>query len=400
MRKIGFVLIFFIASSVYAGGITSTGGDDLLASDGSAWFLGTKPIRYCIQKAPDFGPSDDEVREVVSSVFRKWKDYVLLKGINTPASFENQQSRMPELDYDQYNNPSDVVAGKAAEKKLALETSFLPTCDNTVDLRFILGLETPEIQLAKKDFSHPIAFANRTVYDAEIGWGKGYIWVTDGANTRGGKKVWTLPDRLLGVLLHEVGHVYGNSHLDQTIMAQTIPVSASEGDYGGEDSHYVQWFFTQIDQSQELFLCRHCAFDFVGAHDQFRNEVFKKLTGREPKGEIQSRLYAERISKYHRSIYLVLSDSEGSFRFRANSFPSLLGMHFGDTPLFKKAIMARHAELFSSATSELVQMTDENGKVFPMILNRNMGYTATLLLLDPAGSESNYVFHPMNWTDR
>lgn len=58
MRR-NLILIFLLSlvclSLSYAGGISSSGGDNPPFQENSAWFLGTRPIQYCIDVAPGLG---------------------------------------------------------------------------------------------------------------------------------------------------------------------------------------------------------------------------------------------------------------------------------------------------------------------------------------------------------
>lgn len=401
MKTFGFVLTFLLSFATYAGGITSVGGDDLLPSDGSAWFLGTKPIRACVEMSSDFGPSELEVRKTILKVFETWKQYIAKKDINRDPRPEDLSSLGSDLDLGGYNNPRDVLSGAAGGQRLATRSQLLSACDGTEDLKFILGLENEEVRQAKKNFSRPIAFAQRTSYDTKLGWGKGYIWVAPPSKTRGGKNVWTLSSSLLGVLLHEVGHVYGNSHVEGTIMGESVPMAASEGNENAEA--FANWMFTQIDQDHELFYCHFCNFHFENstkAISQIFPEHFQKMTGRSSVGPVRTQLYATRKGYYDLEINFVITDDLGSIVLRSSGFPRLIGKHNGDTPLFKKAFEERSAELKSDATSEIIKMVNQStGKKFTMILQRNMYRTATLQLIDPEEGDAAYVFVPKCWTD-
>ena len=75
-----FFLLFATSSpasvvKLKAGGGSTGGGDNPPADQDSAWFVGSKPIRYCTEMAPGFGVSLAAADEMIRGAFQTWKAY-------------------------------------------------------------------------------------------------------------------------------------------------------------------------------------------------------------------------------------------------------------------------------------------------------------------------------------
>jgi len=357
------ILISATSFYAYAGGISSTGGENHASSDGAAWFIGEKPVRYCIELNASFGVSKSEAAIQISNVFSAWRDYIAKKGLNSENRFDTD---------------SDIDKSFKLGK-IAMNTSQMDACDGSEDLKFYFGVDSEEVRRYIKTFTEPVAFAQRTKFDEERGWGKGFIWVQMPGIGRIKDDVWKKPFLLYGVLLHEVGHVLGNSHIGNTIMDESVPALAGEGGIGKNDEAY----FTHIDNRRELFFCKTCDFEYRGQTGSMYSDMFELLTGRNPAGEVTSRLYSQNMPSLQPKIVLELRDAKGLFTFELGHeyILSHLTLAFGDTPVFKKSVNHFGWGRRSDAATYLLSIKTKKGKKLPVLMARNMGVSPMTLQL-------------------
>src|SRR4051812_32613636 len=86
MSKYAFwIAVSFVTSitSVFAGGVSGGGGDLPAPGTGSAWFLGSGSVHYCVSIAPDFGIDETLARAQIASALEKWTKYIDAKQVNS-----------------------------------------------------------------------------------------------------------------------------------------------------------------------------------------------------------------------------------------------------------------------------------------------------------------------------
>jgi len=220
----------------FAGQSTGNGGDTLRPESGSAWFLGDAPVKYCVvsKGLPSLRPaviSDSFVR-----AYETWVRYVSVK------------------------RPSQTTPyGFFFSKTL----SALESCNGTEDLTIYYGEQNEEVRKYASQHTNPIAFAVRTSYDMNSGRGKGFIWIAPAGALVSSERFpdWERPGQLDGVLLHEVGHVFGCDHVEGTIMAADLI-----GSLRTQRDRYVDRL-RSIDQERELFFALDETFSYTGEID-------------------------------------------------------------------------------------------------------------------------------------
>lgn len=225
-----------------------------------AWFLGPeKVISSCIRLSPTFGVSETEVISTIQAVYKKWGDYLVAK--NIPWEFGSTPIMSTKINVQE-------------------------KCKGNEDLIFYFGVEDEQVKKAKAHYHNPYAFAEQLSYDHKNGTSKGFIWIAPPGSVVPNYQVpnWTLPNTLFGILLHEVGHTLGSSHINNTIM----------GEYFGEyifvqgPKGYMNEVLTHIDHQNELAVCRKCGAEFtasendteVGTGKSYLFDAFHELTGK------------------------------------------------------------------------------------------------------------------------
>ncbi len=213
-----------------------SGGDNHAKDHLAAWFLGEdRPIAVCFEIGPEFGADKETVRKILESAFAQWGNYI--KGHNL---------------YPEEKAP-----------KLSTKLTLSDVCDGKQELAVYLGVENAVVKAAKGQFDNPTAFVQRTHYDPATGLGRGFIYVSPAGSVRANFPDWKREGRLEAMLLHEIGHIYGNDHVPGTIMAQGISELLA-GNWAGE-------YLARIDHCRELTPCYDCDY-YARVHSVFQDE--------------------------------------------------------------------------------------------------------------------------------
>ncbi len=182
---------------LYDGGMDS-GGGALLKDSQNPWFVqNIKSVSYCIEADySTFRYSEEELDHLIQSAFRFWKT-------------EFAASR------------------KTTDFEVATQNFIKVNCSDEVDLRFQFGvLSQQQLKRHGNDPREFVSYAALTKYDRVNLKGRGYIYVSSdngdlkfrGDNYR--EDIWHLKKGgyLFFALAHELGHVFGVKHLEQSLL--------------------------------------------------------------------------------------------------------------------------------------------------------------------------------------
>jgi hypothetical protein len=176
-----------------------SGGGDIHAADhGAAWFLRDAPVFYCIQVAPDFGMPPETIHQKVRENFDRWLTYI--------------QERLPNA-FDLH--PSE------GQFRLPLASKFIQSeCNAQTPLVFYFEIENERVTQTLQHFDQPIAFSFREAYNPASGRAQGFVWfhknglvIEDPASNSQRTLRWERNSNLDLMILHELGHIFGNPHL-------------------------------------------------------------------------------------------------------------------------------------------------------------------------------------------
>lgn len=320
-------------------GWSSSGGDDEPYSAGAAWFLGNDPVIYCLEKAPDFSVSEAETIKIIKQSVLTWKDY-----------YEKNKKFL--------NNSSDEI-----------NFNFQAgSCNGKEDLKILLGVESEEIRHQKERYFNPFGFAVLKSYNLESKRGKGFVWFADP------KKAYPNSHQksFHAMILHELGHVFGNDHVEGTIMSLSLPKTISneattDGGITFDDPAFNK-LFTQIDGKRTLFFHHMANWSYEGIMPS--QEIAKSLTGRSFREGNLKAVFANNGPNVNYSLKLCENST-------CSVIPvTLLGEGTTDTsstPVFKIVTADGVAANYSKAYDVTGLITSSSGITYMVLITLNLG---------------------------
>lgn len=269
MKKLNWIVAAAcVSGSIFAGGVDSGGGDNHPMEWGVAWFQdGNRSFSRCYEAAEDFGADVAVVDRVFQATLAQWHDYFdsrLLLQKNAGRSYGfSTHSTLPKDD-----------AGR--------ETF---DCKGDEDLKIYLGTSSPEVKRAAVAFDNPTAFPHRTAFNKKTMWGKGLLWFAkeDSISTAKGFPKWN-EEQLHIIFLHELGHVLGADHYNNTVMDSRISEYMLSALTAGPRATSP---LKKIDWRWELIECLTCSFEKrLNVFGRGESQTFKELAGRDVDGDI------------------------------------------------------------------------------------------------------------------
>lgn len=340
-----------------AGGESSTGGaDDFRIVP--AFFLGREgalePVTACSKIAPDFGVSEATLVGMVKRSFQQWGDYLERKRLN------------------------DVDGWQVIRTKL----DYRPKCLGDENLVFYFGVEDELVAKYKREYAKPFGFAQSVQEGDTYPSGRkaiGIVWIAPNGSidAKLGVPQWSpaTADALEGLVLHEVGHVFGNGHLDGTVMTEKIGQYLEKDSLPAQSNRNVALYF-KIDSKIEMYLCVECkasyraaeTFDPLLPPGQSSDWAltFKLLTGREPVAPLAIRY--ERTGSLPGSGKLTLMDSIETLVFSVD-VESEMNSHWDSAPLF---VGHGRKTSYSLAISYYGRIRTSQGQELHVAVNYNM----------------------------
>lgn len=203
-------LILFKTISVPAAGGWTSGGGELIRDQHNPWFIqNTTQVNYCIQiNEKEFGLSRSFVSSQVARTIRFWKN------------------QLKELQVSNMGAFAIAIGGQNFSEV---------DCEASHDIAFQFGVLSAEQTSRLGDISKTIALSVRTDYDLKKLKSKGFVYFAKDNHFVG--KPWSSDKgvRLLPVLVHEIGHIFGIQHReDVDFMSDNYPesvLSANEKDW-------------------------------------------------------------------------------------------------------------------------------------------------------------------------
>ncbi len=406
------------------GGETSGGSDQVVLSEilFATKTPTTQGVKICYEKGPAFKVSDSDVESILKWAFQSWADYIVAKDVSYAASSDSEGASLK-------------VAGV---KK---------GCSDGDDLHVFLGITPDSIKPTLKKMIRPLAATAAFSGYEKSYWQKGFIWLApEGAidskshlpiwptpvNTRACdtcavKVQYTVNDQFKKVILHEMGHVFGNNHVDRTIMSTDLYTwvlldmkEAQENVWQGITPPIMPENVV-IDSDAELLANPGLSKKYV-LRTQYNDipvpgatpfpgegvspteinshalaDAFQLLVGIKPQGEVQGSVTRQKCPNYKEGrraddqnsgdLQLTLTDSGKQYNIQI-SVKNKVSQHEDSAPLFNGQYGNHHHSLgfaFFGMIHPLV------GKPIPVIVNYNMGLVPFSVVRLGNGKEESFL---------
>lgn len=341
-----------LSFAIVEGGEISGGLDQLELTSGTAWFVGRdRIIKYCLERSDNFGVEDNTLQKTIESGFSHWSAYMEAKRINQ---------------------------GIATQIKRV-------ECSGAEDLKFYFGTEDDRVRIAQTSYNNPIAISKLTSYNRKTGFGQGFVWVANPEQIGMRDFIWTHNDALHGALMHEIGHVFGCAHIENTIMstdlAKWVVRTGTAGTVTVNDTGID--FMHEIDHERELRPCAECSVVYDSIPPEAANYqdylivAFQTLTGTSPVGDISARFSKHFLADEKRiEGELLISDAKRSYSFKLTG-----GVRIADVsdnaPLFKVSGFENSDTGWMVTYSEsYLAMLQTVSSEIAVVVNFNMGNIA------------------------
>jgi len=234
---------------VLAGGSGWNGGAEgplLPSAQQVAWFITTeteqRQVRFCISENSGSSARIVELQAAMKRSYKRWIDYIQDK---------------------------DIPLGSRSKFIFAKQTQSLEGlshCDGSEDLKIALGTRSKDIEIEKRKYFQPIGFSKRGMRESHsmTPWFRqSLIWISDTIFKLGLSE--RVSNRLFEIILtHELGHAFGNDHVQGTIMdvrvgeiiTKDLPKNQEFQKLSESDQLKFLESLLAIDQQKTLFLSR------------------------------------------------------------------------------------------------------------------------------------------------
>lgn len=187
-------------------------GTELISTAENPWFVGSKPISYCIQSVDETPQFKKELSQLVSSAISQWTKTVSILKPNAVSTSYYLQSDTRNISLNYNEQP----------------------CHPETEVEFLFGVDTPETKKISQtnDEHYAGAYAVRKTYDPLVGRAKGFVWINEQVfrlySTDGVKRYSATAKALKPIVLHEVGHIFGFSHRDRGAMSKSALFNSAD----------------------------------------------------------------------------------------------------------------------------------------------------------------------------
>jgi hypothetical protein len=203
-----------------------------------AWFTGKDAAKYCVEVAGDSGVDPVIAQETVEWAFMKWSEYITRKRIN-----DRGWNFLP----------------------IATSYQRVDKCDDSIRLKIYFGVENDEVKKFLPYRKSSLGWAVLTDINFTTQLHRGFVWISPHGSIAPNDPYpdWKDPKNLRAIVLHELGHVFGNGHIPGTIMTGHLSTTIKYG-----------YPYQSIDIAQELTICENCLIELKGtiAYNMVRKE--------------------------------------------------------------------------------------------------------------------------------
>lgn len=401
-KKMKSLIFNFVWSSLVfarSGGVVSNGADDVVKS--YAWFLGTKPIQACMEIAPDYLVSKNQIEDILQRGIMTWKIYVTLKELESDWPEDR-----PFLNFN-YNVKS--------------------SCTGHEDITFYFGVTNDRVEKIRALYRNPRAFSHIEKYDFKTGQGSGFVWF----DKLSPSSPWSPYQQLLGLLMHEMGHVYGSEHVAETIMREDLVPLIHKTIQQPGVSRIIDLLASRIDHTRELYFSENRGFSAYSPAlvepNTAQKEIFKRIFKRDFQRAIWMR-FKQGHDENSDNAELTVADESGPLlpqsqwvggtdpqspngyrqerELRGHTLPivfdpgSKLDFSTSDSQVFRTSYNQREKSF--SIPSFVIQgkliLNSDTGESVPVTYSLNKGnyeYIRMLIQLDPQAGMQEFFIAPL-----
>lgn len=272
----GYLVILLFSVAVLAGGVVSNPADS--TAKPQVWFLGKGLINTCVISSKDYFLPKGVLMDHVGRALARWRTYVDAKQV-----IKSWPKDKPFLNFD---------------------FKISATCKGNEDVKFYFGTGDAAVQEIQKKFTNPSALSHLESYDQKTGRGKGFIWINHPTQAASDFFKHLSPDgdgregEIRALLMHEIGHMLGCSHVAGTIMREDLPQFMAQGTPLNINFFELKYFSLAVEHRRELFfnyergmramIPPQMAADLPPLQKEFYEKLLKKkLTGAVLSGVIQ-----------------------------------------------------------------------------------------------------------------
>lgn len=357
-----------------------------------------KQITVCAEIAKDFGVPAGDVESTLRWAFRQWTDYIEQK----------------DLTYAQGQGSAGIVGNLAPMKD---------HCTGGEDLRVYLGVQNPDVDHYRARYINPYAFTAMTSPDTYADWHQGLLWFagTGTMNAQHTIPTWNLKSRVpygafKYAMLHEVGHIFGNGHVERTIMQAWTATKLKDwtNSAPGRDTFYSEdgpdEHDLSIDQGLELVPNLNLAGEYslatgygvrlingvwTGDNDALAH-AYERVFGEKPKGKLSATALREEKPNrvpHAKGYYVDGGTGDLVVTFRDGDETRTATIHTTakvaqkdeSTPLFDGQY-GNHFRTFG--LSLIGELVSDNGQRFPVLVSYNMGVLLEVIDLQGDGDRA------------
>ena len=350
------------------GSQTSGGGADDYRVTPAFFRSRTSPgstVIACYEVSEKFGTIPSvELATLVENAFHQWANYIVDK-------------RLTQL---------------LPSQQILTDLSLHAGCNGSENLSIYFGKSNATTDSFRSQFADPFGFAQRTRESNDYpnggsggpDAGAGFIWIapTDGLDSDAHFPTWTPETKssLAGLILHEMGHVFGNGHVDGTVMSEHIGQDLETDTTLGATPAFLG-HYAKIDAQIELFSCMDCATTFPGAETADLVDhvgvtapdpqiAFRRLFGRAPKLPVHQRFDRVGLGQLLKgSGILTIGDADGEKSFTVSTLTQIASRD-DSTPLF--VVPGQDRAIHSTGVSYYAEITSLGGEKIPVAVNYNL----------------------------
>lgn len=195
--------------SLYSSGWSGAGGDSQHQMSDNIWFLGEKPVTYCVKRSKDYPFTKAQVEKMVSSSIRDWTNF--FKKYELDQNTVNRERRARSLNFP------DGIERKASLQFIQKSCDEMKEENPGEGIVFLFGKTNALVKMYEEfSFESALGMAIRGKYDHSTYRSKGFVVL---------KNFTTDANKLYHMVLHEVGHVFGMKHDSVYVMDEDVALN-------------------------------------------------------------------------------------------------------------------------------------------------------------------------------